>query len=243
MPAIDAAVREVGAAPREIDAVIVSCGPGGFTGLRMAVAAAKAIALVTQCRLVALPSAVVAARSWQGTSREVLVALAGKGRDAWISRVSRMEDEGCRVIDAAIMDAAALEALVRRVETASMDERTARGGGVVMLADEFLPVELAACADRLGVAREPLSLSPRACMLEGLARLSGEQTDAVVTADALLPIYPREPEAVRLWRARAGTGAGPSAAPSAEASARAGAGPSAGPSAGPRLDADASRPA
>jgi len=42
--------------PREISAVIVSVGPGSFTGLRVGIASAKAFAYATQCALFAVPT-------------------------------------------------------------------------------------------------------------------------------------------------------------------------------------------
>lgn len=220
LPAIDGAFRAMSASPGELSAVVVSCGPGGFTGLRVAVAAAKALAMATGCKLVSLPSAVVAARTVHDDAaglrsvREahtVLVALAGKGVDAWITQV-----EAVGAVEVAeSVDAAGAATPWHRVKHAGlMDgvafEALARGSGSgVLIADAFLPEDIAERAERLGLVRAPLRLSARACLLEGLARLTRhEEQGSIVSVDALMPLYPREPEAVRLWRerlARAGT--------------------------------------
>jgi tRNA threonylcarbamoyladenosine biosynthesis protein TsaB len=42
---VDALLREAGVEPRELDAVAVGIGPGSFTGVRMGLAAARALAL------------------------------------------------------------------------------------------------------------------------------------------------------------------------------------------------------
>src|SRR5438874_13743504 len=56
MPAIRELVRAQGWQPAEIDHVYVSLGPGSFTGLRIAVAMARALAQAVGCRLVGVPS-------------------------------------------------------------------------------------------------------------------------------------------------------------------------------------------
>ena len=92
MQVIDAACRRAGVSPAGIAAIAVSVGPGGFTGLRVACATAKAIADVTGCALVAVPSALVVARECVRAGvlgeGECTVALASKLHDAWCTRVS-----------------------------------------------------------------------------------------------------------------------------------------------------------
>ena len=63
MPAIDAALKRAGATPRDLKRVAVSVGPGGFTGLRIAVATAKVIAEATGAHVAPVRSAHVAAVS------------------------------------------------------------------------------------------------------------------------------------------------------------------------------------
>jgi tRNA threonylcarbamoyladenosine biosynthesis protein TsaB len=43
LPAIDAVLRSAGVAPRDLEAVVVSGGPGSFTGVRLAAATAKGL--------------------------------------------------------------------------------------------------------------------------------------------------------------------------------------------------------
>lgn len=212
MPAIDEAMRGILAVPRELAAVVVSIGPGGFTGLRMAVACAKSLALALDCTLLAVPSAAVAVRSALNAERQapsvtgsappamedhasILVALSSKGTDAWVSCVRPSVASQCRLDFAGILDAAGFE---KQVEARF---------AALLLADEHLPASLAEVAARRGLARRELALTPSACLVEGLARWAADEPGAVTDPDALLPLYPREPEAVRLWRERGRSGA------------------------------------
>jgi tRNA threonylcarbamoyladenosine biosynthesis protein TsaB len=56
MPMIDAVLAEAGLAAGEIDRIAVTNGPGTFTGTRIGVAAARALALATRAELCAISS-------------------------------------------------------------------------------------------------------------------------------------------------------------------------------------------
>ena len=89
LPAIDRLYTRLGLEPRQTRAVGVSIGPGGFTGLRIAVATAKMLAETLGVDLVAVPSALVAAGSYRG-SGPIVVALAAKGETCWATRLRRV---------------------------------------------------------------------------------------------------------------------------------------------------------
>lgn len=62
-PMIGRVMDEAGLAPAQLDAVAAAIGPGGFTGIRVGLAAAQGIALAVGARLVGISSfAAVAAR-------------------------------------------------------------------------------------------------------------------------------------------------------------------------------------
>ena len=54
-PEIDSLVRDAGMRQADLRAIGVSTGPGGFTGLRIAVAAAKGMAMALAIPTVAVP--------------------------------------------------------------------------------------------------------------------------------------------------------------------------------------------
>ena len=62
VPMIEALVEEAGLVPRDIGAIAVSVGPGSYTGLRVGVTAAKALAWALSCDLVAVSTLEALAR-------------------------------------------------------------------------------------------------------------------------------------------------------------------------------------
>jgi tRNA threonylcarbamoyladenosine biosynthesis protein TsaB len=191
MPAIDALVRSAGLSPRDLAMVAVSAGPGGFTGLRIAVATAKALALGLGAQVVAVPSGLVAAQTV--ASQEQLpdgwcgVALAAKGTSAWLERV--LLRGGCAV---------GREAALRQEPRGALDALTA------LVCDAHLPQAWSEAARSAGVRVVPSWWSAVACLELGEAILKSQgPTDPLL----LQPIYPRPPEAVTLWEARTGRAA------------------------------------
>lgn len=56
MPLIDAAVKEAGRLPTDIDVIAAGIGPGGYTGVKVGVSTAKAMALALEAPLVGVPT-------------------------------------------------------------------------------------------------------------------------------------------------------------------------------------------
>lgn len=185
MAVIDAAFRAEGLSPADLGLVAVSCGPGGFTGLRVACATAKALAESVGCRLVAVPSALSAARALAALGRlpdgPCTVVLAAKGADAWCSEVT-------------------VSAGMPAERSAGLSDRLPDGPGPVV-ADEHLPAAWTAEATRRGLVRPAWSAAACLSVGEGLAA-SGALADPL----RLGPVYPRPAEAVTLWEARHGGG-------------------------------------
>lgn len=183
MDVIDRLCASAGVGARDLRVVAVSVGPGGFTGLRVACATARAIADATGAGAIAVPSALVAARTlvmqerWapaEGT--DACVLLAAKGADAWGTSV-RMESGMPRMVDSALVPV-------------GVDP------GMVVVGDAHARVLWPAVpAERWIDAR----FCARACLDVALAlEASGASSDPAAVA----PIYPRPPEAVTLWDRR-----------------------------------------
>jgi len=181
--------------PWQFDAVGVTTGPGGFTGLRVSIAFAKAFALARGIPVVALGSATVfaasdAVRGGQGQNKGPwLVALASKAGTAWCARVTR--DGGAVFVEEAgeVVDAVAFMPKVSAVAAA---------GGAV-LSDEHLDPALLEVVRRSDARLRPIATDP--CGFALLVQLAFSRK-ATVDPMVLAPIYPREPEAVTKWRER-----------------------------------------
>jgi len=173
VPAIDRLFRRLGRAPRELARVAVSIGPGGFTSLRMAVAAAKMICEATGAACVGVPSAQVVARRVAFAS-PFGVALASKGETSFVTRfVSHETPDG----PGRLIGAPELETL----------------GVRSLIADRFLSPSLRERAAALKIEVFEPVFDPAACLECGA---HGTPIDPL----ELLPMYPRLPEAVVKWR-------------------------------------------
>jgi len=186
MPAIDRAFTKVGASPERLHAVLLNAGPGGFTGLRIAHATAQAMALACGARIVPVGAGACArmASVLAGDlppSEAAWVALASKGDESWVQRV-----EG------------AVDAVAHEGRSSQASDWSCDGVGV-LIADEHLPASWSQRAAQQQVRRLPLRVGAEAVLRAGRALLA---LGRHVAPEAAVPVYPREAEAVRLWRQR-----------------------------------------
>lgn len=173
MSAIDRACKAANVSPRDVKRIAVSIGPGGFTNVRIAVTCARMIAEATGAELVGVPTARVVALGTPCGVGPVAVALASKGDTAHVSVVSN------GVLHAGeIMDATKLATL----NVASV------------IADSYLPQPM---RDIAAAKRWPV-IAP---VFDPVACARAAEGVAPVEPARLMPIYPREPEAVTKWRA------------------------------------------
>jgi len=171
--------------PEEIDGLGVSIGPGGFTGIRLAVVTAHMLAMTVDMPLYAIPSAAVAATSTCTDSdvHAVLVVLASKRDSVWAGVCQRADDVFVLRDDLG----------VRTSENIPFNDVE------ILLADRYAPDALRTAARAAGLAiREPTFDPSAALRLTARSHARGDTTPAL----ALRPWYPRPPEAVTVWERR-----------------------------------------
>jgi tRNA threonylcarbamoyl adenosine modification protein YeaZ len=200
LPAIDRLCRRSGVVPRDLGLVAVDVGPGGFTGLRVAVAASAAMAEALGIGVVAVPAGAVAAIRAREGGTPFAVVLATKGESGY---VQRFDGSGVPLGLGELMNSDGLAG----TETQRL------------IADRFMPDRWRAIAAEKGWGVEGLEL--RAESLLQVVQEMGEAlvkrpvgdrshlglrpgvTGLVVMDPAeVRPLYAREPEAVTLWEAR-----------------------------------------
>lgn len=184
LPTISQLAQKLSIEPRAIELVVVSVGPGGFTGLRTAVSIAKMISLTTGAEIVSVETALPTTHS-QTTNNGTYYVIAGVKKDSfWLSKVTKHNDDWkCE---------AHLSTLG---EFSTTLEATVDG----VFIDSYSPEEITPICTKCGVSI--YQAQPNANALLELGLLFYKQK---ITTDplALTPLYPREPEAVRLWKTK-----------------------------------------
>lgn len=135
MPAVERLFTGLGLSARAVDRVAVSIGPGGYTGLRVAVTTAGVIAEISGAEVVGVPTAAALIRRAH-VPGPCAVCLAVKGRSVWVHRFP------------------ANSASVERVEAL-------RGSGLGgLVADRFLPDDIREALKAAGVVIEAPTYDP-----------------------------------------------------------------------------------
>ncbi|MBL8759161.1 MAG: hypothetical protein JNK35_12110 [Phycisphaerae bacterium] len=188
--AVSRLFARLGLAAREVSEVAVSVGPGGYTSVRMSVAAGALIAEAAGaggagCR--AVPTARVAALGAVrcGAALPVAVALAHKGETAHVTvfREHPSSQGACGAGAASVVAATALSGI----------------GAATLVTDGAVGEAWVAAARAAGMAvMSPVLSAALVADLAGQVERSGPE--------GLRPEYAREPEAVTLWRSRHGRG-------------------------------------
>ncbi|HEX7009335.1 MAG TPA: tRNA (adenosine(37)-N6)-threonylcarbamoyltransferase complex dimerization subunit type 1 TsaB [Phycisphaeraceae bacterium] len=191
VPAIDRLCRQHGIGPADLGQVYVSIGPGSFTGLRVAVAAVKMLAMAQGVRVAAVPTLDVLAQNAPPEAGHVAVCLNMKGQTCY-SGVYRW--------------AGGLWKLVSSPLLRTMEELLREAPRPVAVLGDPLPALPAELAQDEGVTILPATLAqPRSEAVWRLGRAMAQQ-GAWADAMRLTPLYAREPEAVTLWEKRHGQG-------------------------------------
>jgi tRNA threonylcarbamoyladenosine biosynthesis protein TsaB len=177
MPMVADVLAEAGLSAGEIELIAATTGPGSFTGVRIAIAAARGLALVTGAKLFGTDSLAVMAKAALATEdlEQEPFAVAVDARRGML--YFGLYDGAARILEGPLLlapdDAAKL--LPAQLHLAV-------GSGAAVLAE-------AASRRGLSVAAKLSELQPSAAALAGIADESGE------TSSALRPLYLRPPDA------------------------------------------------
>ncbi len=170
--------------PRQLRVIAVSAGPGGFTSVRIAIVTAKIMAEVTGAICIPVPTCHALAAQHAHLLKNAVaapfgVALASKGADTFLTV---FDADAQPVRQGTLCDAARLITLVERSQITAL------------IADRFLPPAMLEQATLLGLRIFEPAFHPLAVLA---AAVRCQPVDPI----HLMPIYPREPEAVTKWRA------------------------------------------
>ena len=186
MPGIDAIVDRHGATAGQIGEVYVSIGPGSFTGLRIAVATAKMLAIAGGASVVAVSTTEVIARNCPPDVAHLAVCLNCKRDRVYAGLFRRAGDtlqltgQPCLMTMAQVLAQSPRPLALIGAPLPDPDGSEPQAGDAI----RRLPPQLAI---------------PQSNQLWHLGReAKGRTTDPL----ELLPLYAREPEAVELWKKR-----------------------------------------
>lgn len=84
MPLVQAVMAEAGLRFDQLDLIATTIGPGGFTGLRIGLASARALALAANVPLIGVSTLEAVARAQSMTEGSLLVALDTKRADVYL---------------------------------------------------------------------------------------------------------------------------------------------------------------
>ena len=200
-PMIERVMHEARLAPSQLDAVAAAVGPGGFTGIRVGLAAAHGIALAVGARLVGISSfAAVAARvaglriggpggtgclgAWHRASgcQALLVALDSRRADLYVQLFA---------LDA-LAPLAAPEALI--ADRLGEYVASVAGDATLLIAGDAAASASAALGGRAGIAIAGNSAPDAEGVLAAAQRQLGFDAAVDAPAGPVRPLYLRAPD-------------------------------------------------
>jgi tRNA threonylcarbamoyladenosine biosynthesis protein TsaB len=189
-PAIEFLCRQTRVDLKDLGAVAVDVGPGMFTGLRVGIAAGKALAHARRLPMIGIPSLDLLAFQPRFSSRRIVCAIdAGRG-EIFHAHYRQVPGGVQRITEPAVGTAAELA-----THLAEVDEPVLlTGDGALRYREAFEGVSKIELGDS-GVAH------PSAGSLVQLAHARALREDFVTPAE-LAPLYLRKPDAEIHWTTR-----------------------------------------
>lgn len=186
IPMMNELLKNIGLSVNDIDAVAVNAGPGSFTGVRIGVAAVKGIAFPNNLPCVSISTLESMAYNMLGNDCIVCSVM-----DARRSQVynALFRVNGCTVVR--MTDDRALSLTDLKLKLMNINEKVVLVGDGAVLCSDFLDSEL-----------ENVTLSPfnnRIQTASSVAYAAFEKINKgeTLTADEIMPVYLRLPQAQR----------------------------------------------
>lgn len=195
-PAIDFVRRQARVELSDISAVAVDIGPGLFTGLRVGIAAAKAVAHALRVPMIGIPSLDLLAWPVRHTSREIVAVIDARRGEVFYARYRPTPGGVQRLGDPVV---ASPDDLRADLEASDTDYLIVGDGGLRYAEeiDGLIQVEIA----------EQYLAYPNAASLVQLAHAKAIREDFVQPWQ-LEPLYLRPPDAEINWSTREGLAPG-----------------------------------
>lgn len=186
MPMVDVLLKNTGLSVNDINAVAVNAGPGSFTGVRIGVAAVKGIAFPKNLPCVSVSTLESMAYNMLGNDCIVCSVM-----DARCSQVynALFRVKGCTVTR--ITDDRALSLTDLKLELQNIREKVVLVGDGAVLCSEFLGSELE------NIMLAPFNNRIQTASSVAYAAFEKINNGETLTADELMPVYLRLPQAQR----------------------------------------------
>lgn len=189
-PAIEFCLRSAGCTASEITGVVVDHGPGLFSGLRVGIATAKAVAVSLDLPVVALSGLDLVAMAVRHSGRSVVAAVDARRGEVFWARYVPVHGGVERIGDYAVCTPAALAADI----VAEGGETLVVGTGAVEYRDVLAKVDHVEVGDAL-------TAHPTAAAAVAVATGRFDREDFVRAHD-VAPLYLRRSDAEIKWEAR-----------------------------------------
>lgn len=186
-PTVAELLREQGWKPREVDAVIVSRGPGSYTGLRVGIMSAKTFAYATGCALIAVETFAAIALQSPDEGSPIDVLADAQQEKVYVQRFVRPSPGTVPIPESPLAIRTISEWL------SGLEGPTWVSGPGLSLVEGRLPAQCRAVAPE---DRDPRPESLLRIALDRYAR--GERDDAW----SLEPLYLRPSSAEERWRGK-----------------------------------------
>jgi tRNA threonylcarbamoyladenosine biosynthesis protein TsaB len=192
VPTIDQLCRTHNVHPGQLSQVYVSIGPGSFTGLRIAVATVKMLALAGDVKVVPVPTLAVLAANAPARVQHVAVGLNFK-KNTMYSGIFKQSNNGWQ--------------LHSQAQLRTLDQLLAAAPRPVALLGDPLPTLPDVGHDQVEVLPAEYALARSEVVWQIGRDLAGQNQFA--DPAIIQPLYARQPEAVSLWDQRLAAGTTP----------------------------------